>query len=60
VNGDQDHDDRRQLARQIEHAEVLLRDAVACRLPALVARRRVVLRRLRRRLEVLSKENRES
>jgi hypothetical protein len=35
---DDDHDDRQQLARHVAHAEALLRDARACRLPALVAR----------------------
>jgi hypothetical protein len=48
-----DHDDRRQLARQVAHAEALLRDTRERQLPALVARRRVVLRGMRKRLRAL-------
>jgi hypothetical protein len=44
------NDDSLRVSRQVAHAEPLPRDARACQLPTLVARRRVALRGLRKRL----------
>jgi hypothetical protein len=54
----EDHDDRRRLAYQVEHYSRLADDARVLGLRELEARRRQTLKRLRKKLQALSKEKR--
>ena len=60
MNDDQDQEDPVRLATLVEHQAALLKDAQALGLKDLADRRRVALRLLRRRLEALTREDRES